>query len=182
MIKGSISSCRVIWSNTTNVKLCFETCTILVFKERWRNSQHTEFSCCFMDGIVAVGRSVLICYRGVLISLCFVVVDLNLYVGQLTSSLKSDPSVKHALAVQRALGTGNYHSLFDLYMNAPNMGAYIMDHFIDRERCRALIIMTKAYVHSRCEYYRAELTTPLCLSGTELWLLHLSKTNSPLTV
>ncbi|KAK7687971.1 hypothetical protein QCA50_009190 [Cerrena zonata] len=71
--------------------------------------------------------------------------DLNLYVGQLTPSLKSDPSVKHALGVQRALAMGNYHSLFDLYMNAPNMGAYIMDHFIDRERCRALIIMTKAY-------------------------------------
>ncbi|CAL1714957.1 unnamed protein product [Somion occarium] len=71
--------------------------------------------------------------------------DLNLYVGQLTPELKSNASVKHALAVQRALSMGNYHSLFDLYLNAPNMGAYIMDHFIDRERCRALIVMSKAY-------------------------------------
>lgn len=75
-------------------------------------------------------------------------VDLNLYVGQLTPKQKSDPAVKHALAVQRALAMGNYHSLFDLYLNAPNMGAYIMDHFISRERVKALIVMTKAYVLS----------------------------------
>ncbi|KAI0343121.1 hypothetical protein BDW22DRAFT_1329180 [Trametopsis cervina] len=71
--------------------------------------------------------------------------DLNLYVGQLTAKQKSDPAVKHALLVQRALSTGNYHALFDLYLNAPNMGAYIMDHFINRERVRALLVITKAY-------------------------------------
>ncbi|KAH9840209.1 SAC3/GANP/Nin1/mts3/eIF-3 p25 family-domain-containing protein [Rhodofomes roseus] len=71
--------------------------------------------------------------------------DLNLYVGQLTDKQKVDPAVRHALDVQRALAMGNYHRLFDLYLNAPNMGAYIMDHFIDRERTRALIVMTKAY-------------------------------------
>jgi SAC3 family protein LENG8/THP3 len=54
--------------------------------------------------------------------------------------------VKHALAVQRALAIGNYHAFFDLYLNAPNMGAYIMDHFVDRERLRALLVMTKACV------------------------------------
>lgn len=51
--------------------------------------------------------------------------------------------MRHALDVQRALAMGNYHRLFDLYLNAPNMGAYIMDHFIDRERIRALIVMSK---------------------------------------
>ncbi|KZT63646.1 hypothetical protein DAEQUDRAFT_733584 [Daedalea quercina L-15889] len=71
--------------------------------------------------------------------------DLNLYVGQLTDKQKVDPAVRHALDVQRALAMGNYHRLFDLYLNAPNMGAYIMDHFIDRERVRALIVMTRAY-------------------------------------
>ena len=70
--------------------------------------------------------------------------DLNLYVGQLTERQKADHAVRHALSVQRALAMGNYHALFDLYMNAPNMGAYIMDHFIDRERIRALMVMTKA--------------------------------------
>jgi len=54
--------------------------------------------------------------------------------------------VKHALGVQRALAVGNYCSFFELYFSAPNMGGYIMDHFIDRERTRALIIISKACV------------------------------------
>ena len=56
--------------------------------------------------------------------------------------------MKHALAVQRALALGNYHAFFELYINAPNMGGYIIDHFADRERLRALLVMTKACVHS----------------------------------
>ena len=72
--------------------------------------------------------------------------ELNLFVGQLTPKQKADPAVRHALGVQRALAMGNYHSLFDLYLTSPNMGAYIMDHFIDRERVKALMIITKAYV------------------------------------
>ncbi|KAG6895524.1 hypothetical protein C0992_000846 [Termitomyces sp. T32_za158] len=71
--------------------------------------------------------------------------ELNLFVGQLTPRQKADSAVRHALAVQRAQAMGNYHSLFDLYLTAPNMGAYIMDHFIDRERIRALMVITKAY-------------------------------------
>jgi len=72
--------------------------------------------------------------------------ELNLYVSQLTSKQKASSAVKHALAVQRALAIGNYHAFFDLYLNAPNMGAYIVDHFVDRERVRALLIMTRACV------------------------------------
>ncbi|KAG5652047.1 hypothetical protein H0H81_006497 [Sphagnurus paluster] len=65
--------------------------------------------------------------------------------GQLTPKQKANPAVRHALSVQRALSMGNYHSLFDLYLTSPNMGAYIMDHFIDRERIKALMVITKAY-------------------------------------
>lgn len=72
--------------------------------------------------------------------------ELNIYVGQLTPRQKEDPAVKHALEVQRAQATGNYHKLCDLYIKAPYMGAYIMDHFIDRERMKALMVITKAYV------------------------------------
>lgn len=72
--------------------------------------------------------------------------ELNLYVGQLTPKQKKHGHVAHALNVQRALASGNYHKLFVLYMSAPNMGAYIMDHFIDRERIRALMVMAKASV------------------------------------
>ena len=74
------------------------------------------------------------------------VAELNLYVSQLTSKQKASAAVKHALAVQRALALGNYHAFFEYYLNAPNMGAYIMDHFVDRERLRALLVMTKACV------------------------------------
>ncbi|KAI0084493.1 SAC3/GANP/Nin1/mts3/eIF-3 p25 family-domain-containing protein [Irpex rosettiformis] len=83
--------------------------------------------------------------------------DLNLYVGQLTPKQKTDPAVKHALAVQRALSTGNYHALFDLYLNAPNMGAYIMDHFINRERVVALLVITKAYKTISLTFIEREL-------------------------
>ncbi len=76
-----------------------------------------------------------------------VTTELNLYVSQLTPKQKASSAVKHALAVQRALALGNYHAFFELYLNAPNMGAYIMDHFVDRERMRALLVMTKACVH-----------------------------------
>lgn len=70
--------------------------------------------------------------------------ELNIYVGQLTPKQKNDAAVRHALSVSRALVMGNYHSFFELYMSAPNMGAYIMDHFIDRERVKALMVITKA--------------------------------------
>lgn len=72
--------------------------------------------------------------------------ELNLFVGQLTPKQKADPSVQHALDVQRAVSMGNYHAFFRLFLDSPNMGGYIIDHFSDRERIKALIIMTKAYV------------------------------------
>jgi hypothetical protein len=71
-------------------------------------------------------------------------VELNLFVGELTPRQKANSAVRHALDVQRALSMGNYHALFGLYLDAPNMGAYIMDHFIDRERVKALLVITKA--------------------------------------
>lgn len=70
--------------------------------------------------------------------------ELNLFVGQLTPKQKADPHVRHALNVQRAVSMGNYHYFFRLFLDCPNMGAYIMDHFSDRERIKALIIMTKS--------------------------------------
>ncbi|KAI0033678.1 SAC3/GANP/Nin1/mts3/eIF-3 p25 family-domain-containing protein [Vararia minispora EC-137] len=71
--------------------------------------------------------------------------ELNLYVGQLTPEQKGSKPVRHALAVQRALAIGNYHALFELYLNAENMGAYIMDHFVERERIRALLCISRSY-------------------------------------
>ena len=98
--------------------------------------------------------------------------ELNLYVGQLTPRQKADDAVKHALQVQRALALGNYHALFDLYINAPNMGAYIMDHFIVRERLRALMIMSKAYRTLTLNHIQHELAFESLTEAREFLATH----------
>lgn len=71
--------------------------------------------------------------------------DVNALMAELTEEHKAEPAVEHALQVRAALVTGNYHSFFQLYTDAPNMNAYIMDHFVERERVNALHIMSKCY-------------------------------------
>jgi len=70
--------------------------------------------------------------------------ELNNTLATLTDAETQDPSVSHALAVRLAVTQGNYTKLFRLFMAAPKMGAYIMDHFVERERIAALVTMTKA--------------------------------------
>lgn len=71
--------------------------------------------------------------------------ELNFLVSQLTPQDKALPAVQHAMKAHMAMATGNYHQFFALFFVAPNMGGYIMDHYVDRERCAAMITMTKAY-------------------------------------
>jgi SAC3 family protein LENG8/THP3 len=56
---------------------------------------------------------------------------------------REQDEIKHALAVRSAVSLGNYHRLAKLYRDAPNMGAFIMDHFMDRERVRTLRVIAK---------------------------------------
>lgn len=72
--------------------------------------------------------------------------DMNDVLADLTPAEKKDPAVKHALDVRSALALGNYHRFFRLYLDTPNMGAYLMDMFVDRERLAALANICKAYV------------------------------------
>ncbi|CAG8730376.1 8284_t:CDS:1, partial [Racocetra fulgida] len=58
--------------------------------------------------------------------------------------MKNDEAIKHALEVRSTLATSNFHKFFQLYLKAPNMGAYLMDHFIERERIAALQTLCKA--------------------------------------
>jgi hypothetical protein len=69
---------------------------------------------------------------------------LNDAIADLTSAEKEERPVKHALSVRSALALGNYHKFFQLYLDVPNMGAYLMDMFIKRERLAALANMCKA--------------------------------------
>jgi hypothetical protein len=69
---------------------------------------------------------------------------INDALADLTPADKLDPAVKHALGVRSALALGNYHRFFQLYLDTPNMGAYLMDMFVDRERLSALACICKA--------------------------------------
>lgn len=70
--------------------------------------------------------------------------SLNDVIADLTIAEKEEPAVKHALAVRSALALGNYHRFFRLYLDVPNMGAYLMDMFIVRERLAALSNISRA--------------------------------------
>lgn len=70
--------------------------------------------------------------------------ELNSTLANLTLEQLQDPSVIHAIAVRQAVSQGNYTKFFRLFNAAPKMGAYLMDHFVPRERVQALVIMTKA--------------------------------------
>lgn len=72
--------------------------------------------------------------------------DMNAALADLTAADKQQPAVRHALAVRSALALGNYHKFFRLYLDTPNMGAYLMDMFVVRERLAALAYIGKAYV------------------------------------
>ncbi|KAI1000637.1 hypothetical protein K3495_g7559 [Podosphaera aphanis] len=70
---------------------------------------------------------------------------LNDMLADLTTAEKEEPAIKHALGVRSALALGNYHKFFRLYLDTPNMGAYLMDMFVVRERLAALSNICKAY-------------------------------------
>ena len=70
--------------------------------------------------------------------------QMNHILTELTSSEKAEFAINHALLVRSALALGNIHKFFRLYLSAPNMGAYLMDIFIERERVLASKVIYKA--------------------------------------
>ncbi|OCF44339.1 nuclear protein [Kwoniella heveanensis CBS 569] len=83
--------------------------------------------------------------------------DMATLLAQLTPAEKQDPGVKHALDVHAALATSNYVRFFRLFLSAPNMSGYIMDHFVERERIAALAIMSKGYMTLSLPYITQSL-------------------------
>ncbi|KAK6531656.1 hypothetical protein TWF694_002833 [Orbilia ellipsospora] len=71
--------------------------------------------------------------------------DMNDILASLTPAEKQDRAILHALAVRGAVASGNFHRFFRLYLDAPNMGGYLMDSFIDRQRLAALSAICKSY-------------------------------------
>ena len=73
--------------------------------------------------------------------------DMNDVLADLTPAEKKKPAIKHALDARSALALGNYHKFFQLYLTTPNMGAYLMDMFVGRERLVALCNICISYVN-----------------------------------
>ncbi|GMH61148.1 hypothetical protein TrRE_jg8042, partial [Triparma retinervis] len=53
--------------------------------------------------------------------------------------------LSHALSVRRSLASSNFPLFFSLYLSAPKMSAYIMDHMIPTVRVLAARVMVKAF-------------------------------------
>lgn len=70
--------------------------------------------------------------------------DMNDALAHITPADRQVPAVRHALDVRSALALGNYHRFFRLYLDAPNMGPYLMDKFIARERLAALANISRS--------------------------------------
>lgn len=69
---------------------------------------------------------------------------MNDVLADLTLADKQHPAVLHALKVRSSLATGNYHRFFELYDDPPNMGGYLMDMFVTRERVAAVASICRA--------------------------------------
>ncbi|KAJ4406979.1 hypothetical protein N0V91_004145 [Didymella pomorum] len=83
--------------------------------------------------------------------------DMNDMLAELTPADKTHPWIKHALDVRSALALGNSHKFFRLYLEAPNLGGYLMDLFIERERLAALANMSRAYISITLRFLTDEL-------------------------
>lgn len=90
-------------------------------------------------------------------------------IASLSDSQKSLACVSHALQVRSSIATRNYDSLFNLYMSAPCLAGYLMDQFIDRERIKALVIISHSF---RPTFPLKDLNLGFMnLSGLKKWLL-----------
>ena len=70
--------------------------------------------------------------------------DMNDVLADLTPVEKNEGPIRHALEARSALALGNYHKFFQKFLETPNMGAYLMDMFVSRERLAALANICKA--------------------------------------
>ncbi|TIA78609.1 hypothetical protein D6C76_03972 [Aureobasidium pullulans] len=89
---------------------------------------------------------------------------MNDVLADLTPADKQHAPVKHALDVRAALATGNYHRFFRLFNESPNMGGYLMDMFVNRERVAALAVICRSF---RADVKVSFLTEELAFNSDE---------------
>ena len=72
-------------------------------------------------------------------------IDLIRTISSLTPEQKQHPNIKHALEIRACTARADYQTFFRLYYAAPDMSAYLLDKFVDRERVRAMLILCRAF-------------------------------------
>ncbi len=65
--------------------------------------------------------------------------------ASLSAEEKRSYAVKHARACAQALSSGCYHTFFLLWRKTPDMGGYMLDHVVNRERLLAMEVICSAY-------------------------------------
>ncbi len=65
--------------------------------------------------------------------------------ASLSAEEKRSPAVKHVVACAKALSSGSYHTFLLLWKTMPDMGGYLLDHIIERERLLAMEVIYSAY-------------------------------------
>lgn len=136
---------RPISKNMIHAKLSFVTFTLLAYRGVFQNFKLIG-SCIFAMLETAPASR----FYALLIAVVmtheldwFFTTELNRFISTLTLQQKQEPFVQQALDMHRALSTNNYHAFFRLFAEAANMGGYILDHLLERERVNALVIITK---------------------------------------
>ncbi|KAK6383833.1 hypothetical protein LTS17_003125 [Exophiala oligosperma] len=105
--------------------------------------------------------------------------DMNDVLSDLTPADKKEPAIKHALEVRSALALGNYHKFFKLYLTVPDMGAYLMDMFVERERLAALACICRSYKPDvRLRFVTEELGFESDEEACQFILDHVSEDNT----
>jgi hypothetical protein len=72
------------------------------------------------------------------------IIEMTSLLAELSKEQKEQAAIHHALLIRSAVALTDYQALFRLYKTCPNAGAYLMNHFIERERFHALKIICRA--------------------------------------
>lgn len=73
-------------------------------------------------------------------------VALLLTIQELSFEQLGHPFIIHALQVQESIITNNYEKFFRLYENCPNMGAFLIDKFVDTVRIHYMNTVVRSYL------------------------------------
>jgi hypothetical protein len=85
--------------------------------------------------------------------------------------VRSSEAVSHASKVYFAVADGNWCRFFNLLDAAPNMSCFLMDHLVDRVRCRALDTLQQSVTDLPLAYVMDVLRLPATGSVCKDWCL-----------